>query len=207
MITRGFAQPRSPLFPDLGSDRGGSASQGFTRTNRGSGTRGGQPGAFLRLRPLNWWGIQVLFWLCVVVASGCATPRPDLRADLSAPGWRVREGQAVWRPAKAKPDLAGELLVASHPSGQSFVQFAKPPFQLVTAHQTGERWQITFGANNRTFSGRGKPPPRFIWLHLAARLDSGQRPPSGWRFQSEAAGQWRFENHATGETLEGYLKP
>lgn len=201
MITRGFAQPRSPLFPDLASDRDGTTSQGFTHADRGSGARAGRAG------PLNRWGTQALFWLCVIVASGCAAPRPDMRTDLSAPGWRVREGQAVWRPAKAKPDLAGELLVASHPSGQSYVQFAKPPFQLVTAHQTGERWQITFGANDRTFSGRGKPPHRFIWLHLPACLNSHQPPPSGWRFQSEAAGRWRFENRATGERLEGYLKP
>lgn len=195
MITRGFAQPRNQLFPGVLSVFGGRASQG------------GAYQTFLALRRLGHWNGPISLWVCVVVASGCAAPRTEMRTDLSAPGWQVREGQAVWRPAKGKPDLAGELLVASHPSGDAFVQFAKPPFQLVTAHRSAQRWQITFGANDRTFSGRGLPPARFIWLHLGACLESGQPPPSGWRFQSEAGGRWQFGNRATGETLEGYLNP
>lgn len=152
-------------------------------------------------------GASLVCGVCLALAAGCAAPRTGLRVDLSAPGWSVREGQAVWRPAKGKPDLAGELLVASHPSGRAFVQFAKPPFQLVTACRTRDRWQITFGANDRTFSGRGAPRPRFLWLHLSACLDSDQPPPVGWRFEAAAMGRWQFENGATGEKLEGYLIP
>jgi hypothetical protein len=159
---------------------------------------GGAPG-------VHGWLFKAWLGMSLAFGPGCSSPRTEFKTDLSAPGWRVREGQAVWRPAKSELELAGELLAAVHPSGQSFVQFAKPPFQLVTAHRSGTQWQITFGATGRTFAGRGTPPRRFLWLFLGSSLDSGT-PPPGWLFQAEAGGRWRFENPATGETLEGYLR-
>lgn len=141
----------------------------------------------------------------IASAAGCAAHRPQLQADLSAPGWRVWHGQAVWRSATGEPEIAGELLAGIHPSADSIVQFVKTPFQLVTAHQSGDRWQITFGSADRTFSGRGVPPSRFIWLHLASCIDSGAPPPKGWTIQMEGE-RWTFENRATGEMLEGYLR-
>ncbi|MBI2924196.1 MAG: hypothetical protein HYY24_00645 [Verrucomicrobia bacterium] len=127
-------------------------------------------------------------------------------ANLSEPGWSVRQGQAVWRPRQDAPELAGELLVAAHPDGRSFVQFTKTPLPFVTAQTTATNWQIHFAPRNRTLRGHGRPPARFLWLHLARCL-SGAPPPRGWSGGHRAGNAWRFENASTGEALEGYLTP
>jgi hypothetical protein len=161
----------------------------------------------LRAVPVHSW------WLCIAVlvlacgVLGCHTVKPLAPADLGAPGWYVRQGQAVWRPSRSRPEIAGELLVASRPNGDSLVQFTKTPFPIVLARTSGEHWQIQFGPDARTFGGRGIPPARFIWPRLAACLTSGAAPPKRWTFWSKPDGAWRFENRSTGETLEGFLGP
>jgi hypothetical protein len=141
------------------------------------------------------------FW-----SVGCRTVQPSLVVDLSEPGWRVRQGQAVWRPKHRAPELAGELLVAAHADGRTLVQFTKTPFPIVAAQATPTDWQIHFAPRNRTLRGSGEPPRRFIWLHLARCLN-GSAPPRGWSLARREDATWRFESRATGETLEGYLTP
>src|SRR5213593_2130154 len=96
-------------------------------------------------RQRSWWQFQAialnsrnlsklhsLFWLVSVLGCGaCRTAPPLAPANLSEPGWRIREGQAVWRPKIEAPEIAGELLVATHPNGQTFLQFTKTPLPLV----------------------------------------------------------------------------
>jgi hypothetical protein len=53
----------------------------------------------------------------LALASGCAAP-PLAPIDLAEPGWTVRVSAAVWHPPGNAPELAGELLVASHPDGR-----------------------------------------------------------------------------------------
>ena len=75
-------------------------------------------------------------FLCVliaVLATGCRTAPPLPPADFSAPGWRVQQGQAVWKPSSSRPELAGDLLLATNANGNFFIQFSKIPFPLVTA--------------------------------------------------------------------------
>lgn len=127
-------------------------------------------------------------------------------ADLHAAGWLVRRGQAVWKPARTRPELAGEILFATRANGDCFVQFDKTPFTLATAQVAGEHWQITFGAGDYTRQGQGRPPSRFVWFQLPRAL-AGEDLSRDWRFTGAATNLWRLENQRTGESLEGCLDP
>ena len=141
--------------------------------------------------------------LLLVLAAGCATSRRLPPADLSAPGWTVQNGQAVWK--NGNSDLAGELIFAKRSDGSTALQFIKTPLPLVTAQTRGERWTITFVADNRTVSGKSAPPAELLWLHLAAAL-KGQTPAPPVTFATEHDG-WRLENKDTGESIAGFLNP
>ncbi len=127
-------------------------------------------------------------------------------ADFSAPGWRVQQGQAVWQPAINRPELAGDLLLATNADGDYFVQFSKNPFTLVTAQISGDRWQIEFGADEHAWRGRGAPPDHFLWFQLPRALLAGNVSPN-WQFERVTTNAWRLANPRTGETLEGTFFP
>ena len=151
--------------------------------------------------------LHSLFWMVTVL--GCAACRivpPLAPANLSEPGWTIREGQAVWRPKIGAPEIAGELLVATHRDGQTFLQFTKTPLPLVVARITTNHWQIEFVTDHRAFSGHGQPPSRFGWLHLAGCV-AGAAPPAKWHWEQFPDNRWRLENPRSGETLEGFLMP
>lgn len=132
---------------------------------------------------------------------------PELpKVDLSQPGWTLRQGQAVWHPRRHAPEIAGDLIVASHPDGQAFVQFSKSPLTLVSAEKTAYEWQVEFPLQDKRYAGRGKPPSRLSWLVLPEAL-SGAIPPQPWEWRVEKGGNWRLSNPKTGESLEGYLAP
>ena len=142
----------------------------------------------------------------ILAGVGCRSMPPLPAADLSVPGWRVRQGQAVWKPAKNRPELAGELLLASNKDGDFLVQFTKIPFPMATAQMAGDRWQLEFGSGDYRRTGRGKPPARFAWFELPRAL-AGARIAGNWRFERLSTSSWRLENWRTGESLEGYLGP
>ncbi len=148
-------------------------------------------------------GLLLLFGF-VVLSSACRTGQPLPKADFSAPGWQVRQGQAVWRRAGAA-ELSGELLVATRADGSAVVQFAKPPVTLVTAQSTAEKWAVRFPPDQE-FSGPGAPPTRVIWLHLA-RFLSGTTPSADWLWEQPDRQTWRLKHRGTGESVEGYLTP
>lgn len=141
-----------------------------------------------------------------VLLGGCqTTPHPPLFVA-TGPGWRVQEGQALWRPGRELPELGGELVVASHADGRCAIQFAKTPLPLVLAQTTRTHWLIEFPPRRMSFTGGRPPPARFGWLHLAAAL-AGEPLPASLRFQRKPDGGWRLENPRSGETVEGFLGP
>src|SRR5687768_6419551 len=73
--------------------------------------------------------------LCAGMAAlnGCRTPANLPAVDLAQPGWQVRQGQAVWTTGVSGPELAGELLWATHPDGRFVLQFLKTPITMVEA--------------------------------------------------------------------------
>jgi hypothetical protein len=151
-------------------------------------------------------GGLVAFLLGLSLLPACQTIAPLPPINTNDAGWSVREGQAIWKPKKTAPEIAGELLVATHPDGRSLVQFTKTPIPFVVAQTTTNSWQIHFVPNNKTYSGRGRPPSQLAWLHLARCL-AGIAPPKFWHWKQLENGNWRLENHYTGESLEGYLSP
>ena len=150
-------------------------------------------------------GVLPLF-LITVLAAGCRTAPPLPSADFTAPGWRVQQGQAVWKPSSRRPELAGDLLLATNANGNFFVQFSKMPFPLATAQVSGGQWQIEFGADEYSWHGRGTPPDRFAWFQLP-RVLLGTPAGDHWKFMHQASAAWRLENVRTGETLEGEFFP
>ena len=147
--------------------------------------------------------VTALGWL---FGAGCQTATPVPPADFSAPGWTVLQGQAVWKPSSARPELAGDLLLATNRDGDCFVQLSKMPFPLATAQVSGGQWQMEFGADKYSWHGHGPPPDRFAWFLLPRAL-LGADPGGNWRFASATTNAWRLENLRTGESLEGEFSP
>ena len=147
---------------------------------------------------------NTLFLLSLALLLGCATTRRLPPADLSAPGWTVQQGQAVWKTAGS--DLAGEIIFAARADGSSALQFIKTPLPLVSAQIRGDRWTITFVGENRTISGKGAPPAPLLWLHLASAL-GGSTPLNPLKFTREADETWQLANPETGESISGFLNP
>jgi hypothetical protein len=110
----------------------------------------------------------------------------------------------VWRAKKDAPEIAGDLMVATNPDGRSIVQFTKTPLPFIVAECTSNSWQIQIVPNNKTYSGRGTPPARLVWLHLPQCL-RGAPPPKAWTWKRLEDDRWRLENSGSGEFLEGYL--
>jgi hypothetical protein len=146
--------------------------------------------------------LAVAPWFCV----SCHTTAPLPPANLSAPGWTLRQGQAVWKPSQNRPELVGELLFAANANGDYLIQFSKPPFALASAQVAGDEWQIDFGGGKHTWAGRGEPPRRFVWFQLPRAL-AGGRPMGSWQLGPATNNFWRLENHRTGEFLEGEFFP
>ncbi len=150
--------------------------------------------------------LGVLTVLTALICAGCRTARPLPSADFSAPGWTVRQGEAVWKPSSRRSELTGDLLLATNANGDCFVQFSKIPFPLATAQVAGGQWQIEFGANKYSWHGHGAPPARFSWFLLPRAL-LGAGPGGNWRFTRPDTYSWRLENPRTGESLEGEFSP
>jgi hypothetical protein len=140
----------------------------------------------------------------LLVTSGCRLLVPQLpKVNLAEPSWQVREGQAIWHLANRSTEIAGEVLVASRPDHQTFVQFSKVPFPLVVGQSAGNVWTVEFPTQGKHYSGRGHPPKRLLWLYLA-RVLAGESPPSDCTWKHEGT-SWRLANQKTGEALEGYF--
>jgi len=147
--------------------------------------------------------------LALLIAAficGCSTTPPLPPADFSAPGWRVQQGQAIWKPSSNRPELAGDLLLATNANGNFFIQFSKIPFPLASAQISGDQWQIEFGAGKFSWHGSGTPPVRFVWFQLPRAL-LGKNLDDNWQFANATTNSWRLENPQTGETLEGEFFP
>lgn len=151
-------------------------------------------------------GIAALLLIAAsVICFGCRTMPPLPPVTLSA-DWKLQQGQAIWKPTRSRPELAGELLLATKTNGDFFVQFSKTPFSLATAQVVNGQWQIEFGDGERRWNGRGRPPPRFVWFQLPRAL-AGAGVSDNWKFERVTTNTWRLENHRTGETLEGGFFP
>jgi hypothetical protein len=141
-----------------------------------------------------------------ILLSSCRTDEPIQRADFSAPGWHVQQGQAVWKPYYSRVELTGDLLLATNVNGDFFVQLTKNPFPVVTAQNVNGYWRIEFGAEESSWHGQHEPPARFAFFQLPGALLGG-KIAGNWHFQSVTTNFWRLENRQSGEYLEGEFFP
>jgi hypothetical protein len=147
---------------------------------------------------------RMLGFLFLTTLCGCLTLPPLPKADLSQPGWNLRQGEAVWKPDRKAPEIAGELLLATRLDGSSFVQFMKTPFPFAITQTTSNKWQAEFPPQNLRFTAPGKPPVRIIWFQLVNAL-TGKPLAKGWTWHDSGT-NWQLKS-SSGESLEGYLSP
>ena len=142
--------------------------------------------------------------LAAVLFTGCRTIPPLPPVNLSEPGWALHQGQALWRSQRDAPEIAGEILFATHGQGRTMLQMTKTPLPFVTVQTRGEEWEIEFVPQQRSFSGRGTPTPRLLWIHLARALN-GTKPPAPLKFEQTEPHGFTLENPKTGESISGFL--
>jgi hypothetical protein len=154
------------------------------------------------LRLFSWPALAVMLMLF----NGCQTTAPQNLCTVSGPGWKVRQGQALWRPRQGAPDFGGDLILATNTNGDSFIEFDKMPLTLVSAQITPTRWLVRFPQQQSVYSGRTPAPVRVIWFYLPAAL-AGEPLPKPLHFERKSGGGWQLNNSQTGETLDGFLSP
>lgn len=137
--------------------------------------------------------------LAAIVLSGCATPNFP-QVDLASDAWRKRIGQAIWKPDAAKPEIVGDLLVATDQLGNAYLEFSKT-LPLVSAHLTTNAWQVEFPPQHRRFAARGNPPARIGWLQFLRAADD-RRVASPWQLTDKTAKSMTLANAKTGERIE-----
>jgi len=144
-----------------------------------------------------FWFLLIFCGSCTYL-SGAGEPLPPV--DLSQPGWRVWTGQAVWTTGDKGPTLAGYLLVAEQGKGELVVNFTKIVVPLFTARVSAGRWWLDFIERDRSYSGKGRPPARFVWFR-AADILRGENNIPGWEIRRDAADEVSIMNPSTGEQL------
>jgi hypothetical protein len=143
---------------------------------------------------------KALLAVAALSICGCATPRPFPAVDLASTGWQTRTGQAIWRPERAKPEIVGDLIVATHPVQGGYIQFSKA-LPIAEGQVRNDAWQIEFPPQNKRYAGRGSPPKQIVWLQLLAML-KGSDASANWRIEKSRENEWLMEERRTGERLE-----
>lgn len=143
--------------------------------------------------------LALLLW--TLGLASCATVGPLPQVDLTDAGWTVWVGQAIWKPRSDRPPLAGDLLIAQHTNRDVLVSFSKSLLPIFTAQTAGGLWRIDFVERGRSYSGRGRPPDRFVWFRLPY-LIAGASAPKNWEIDAAGSGEWSIINDRTGETIK-----
>ncbi len=150
-----------------------------------------------------------LHTLCAVsvaflIFAGCRTSGSLPVVDLTAPGWTVRQGQAVWQPDGDKPDIAGDVVISTHPSGGSYVQFSKT-LPILSARIGPAGWEFETIPEKKRYSGSGTPPRRIVWLQLLRALE-GQEISQRWKVANPSPQFIALEDEHSGERLAVQLQ-
>ena len=138
--------------------------------------------------------------LLVTLLLSCSKHLPLPEVDLSAPGWTVWTGQALWKPGADRAAIAGDIVLASHDNGDVLISFAKPPVPIFTAQTAGKVWRIDHAHVQRSHTGSGQPPTRFVWFQIPAMLQDSI-VPKGWRMLATADSVWELDNPDSGEHI------
>ena len=138
--------------------------------------------------------------LLVVLLLSCSKHLPLPEVDLSAPGWTVWTGQALWKPGADRAAIAGDIVLARHSNGDVLISFAKPPVPIFTAQTAEKAWRLDYAYAQKSHTGSGRPPTRFVWFQIPAMLQDST-VPKGWRMMTTADSVWELDNLDTGEHI------
>lgn len=147
------------------------------------------------------WSLSI----CLLILAGCVSSRKFSPVDFNSPGWTVKQGQAIWKPEINKPEIAGDVVLATNPDGNAFVQFSKS-FPLVTARLEPPYWTVEFATQQKRYSGKGKGPERIVWLQLLHLIESAA-PGKHWQVEHPSSDSIALENRERGERLQVYFQP
>ena len=143
--------------------------------------------------------VSLLLFICGWLA-GCVSRQPLPPLDTSAPGWTVRQGQALWRPDEDKPEVVGDVVLSVHPQAGMFVQVSKT-LPILSARLAPDAWEFNAIAQQKVYSGGGSPPDRISWLQALLVID-GAEAASRWSVARPSDKYLLLENSHTGERLE-----
>lgn len=147
-------------------------------------------------------------WLVLcLLACGCASAPKTEQApiDTSAPGWEMRQGQAVWKPGADKPEIAGDVVLSTHAaSGTAHIIFSKT-LPIVSGRLGSGAWSIDFAPENKSYSGHGDPPKRIVWLQMLRALE-GSKSPERWKVIHPSTDYIALEDLDSGERLEVHFQ-
>jgi hypothetical protein len=96
------------------------------------------------------------------------------------------------------------VIVATHPSGGSYVQFSKT-LPILSARLSPGGWEFEASSENKRYAGRGKPPARIVWLQMLRALE-GQEISGRWIIARPSAEYIALENQNKGERLQVYFQ-
>ena len=154
--------------------------------------------------------VTVLFSLLLAaLLAGCASAPPATPGaapvDMSGPGWTVRQGQALWKPGRKDPEIAGDVVVSSDATGGSYVQFSKT-LPIVSGRLTSKGWEFDAIAQQKRYSGGGKPPAKTIWLQMLRALE-GNEVADRWTVAHPSDQYILLAHEHSGERLEVHFPP
>ncbi len=129
-----------------------------------------------------------------LLLCGCTQAPVMPEVDLNEAQWRVWTGQALWEPGRARPGVVGEVLLALHDSGDTYINLAKPPLEIFSAQTHDRAWSVHLIENDKTHRGRGKPPRQFIWFYLPSVLAGRTELDLPWQVDQLDDRIWTFTN-------------
>ena len=95
-------------------------------------------------------------------------------------------------------------MLATHPDGHAYLQFAKPPVELASSALGPKGWHLSLPLQRRNLRGRFDAAPLPGWVELL-RWEQGHPGTPGWRFKSGPDRRWELVHDATGERIVGFL--
>lgn len=141
-----------------------------------------------------WAGV----FLILIFAACATTPLPPL--ELNAPGWQVRQAQAIWTTGRDKPEIVGDVLLSMNGRGSAFLQFSKT-LPIASVRIEPHLWEVDFPPQKRHYSGRGGGPKQIVWLQLLHLLAGDALAPP-WSCTERSDAIVTIENAASRERVE-----
>lgn len=144
-----------------------------------------------------------LLTVVALATTGCIAPKLP-PANLSSPGWVVRDVPALWRPSSEAEEIAGEILWARNSDAAAlFVQFSKGGLPILVAREEPAGWTLSSSLRKGTYGGRGSGPRQVPWFQLSTMPPARVAAP--WQVDTTAGDRWILSNPRTGERLEGVV--